>query len=94
MKITPRDTGGIPLLDISYKYNVSKVLGFIVTEWALITAPGVSYLSRLPDIYCNVSICPVVCLHLLCRHFNACNAIDNNNRMPQYYIALEKYWVT
>ena len=69
MKITPRDTGGIPLLDISYKYNVSKVLGFIVTEWALITAPGVSYLSRLPDIYYNVYVRPVVHTHLLGRYF-------------------------
>ena len=28
------------------------------------------------------------------RYFNACNAIDNHNRMLQYDIELEKYWVT
>ena len=28
------------------------------------------------------------------RYFNACNAIDNHNRMRQSDLALEKYWVT
>ena len=31
---------------------------------------------------------------LLGRYFNACNAIENHNRMRQSDIAQEKYWVT
>ena len=66
MKITPRVSGGRPLLTIGYKYNYRKVLGFISTEGSGITEPGDPYLSRFPHIfYSNVSVCPVVHPHLL-----------------------------
>ena len=94
MKSTPRFPGERPLLAIGYKYNSRKVLGFIATEGAGITEPGDPYLSCFPDIYSNVSVCPVVRPHLLGRCFNACNSIDNHNRMRQSDILLEKYWVT
>ena len=81
MKITPRVPGSIPLLAIGYKYNSRKVLGFIATEGAGSTAPGDPCLSRFSDIYSNVSVCPVFCPHMVGRYFNACNAIDNQNRM-------------
>ena len=94
LKITPRFTSEIPLLAIGYKYNYRKVLGFIATEGAGSTEPGDPYLSRFPDIYSNVSVRPVVHPHLPGRYLNACNAIDNHNRMCQSYLLLEKYWVT
>ena len=75
MNSTPRFPGGRPLLAIGYKYNSRKVLGFIATEGTSITEPGDPYLSRLPDIYSNVSVCPVVSPHLLGMYFNACNVI-------------------
>ena len=50
--------------------------------------------SRFPNIYSGVYICPIVIPHLLGRYFNACNAIYNHNKIRQYYLALEKYWVT
>ena len=56
LKSTPRFPGERPLLAIGYKYNSSKVLGFIATEGAGSTAQGDSYLSRFPDIYSNVSV--------------------------------------
>ena len=56
--------------------------------------PGDSYLSRFPEIYSNVSVHLVVCHHLLDRYFNACNTIDNHNRMRQYDLDIDKYWVT
>ena len=34
IKNTPRVTGGRPLMNIGYKYNYRKVLGFIYTEGA------------------------------------------------------------
>ena len=94
MKNTPRFPGGIPLLDIGYKYNYRKILGLIATERYESNEPGDPYLSSFPDIYSNVSVHPVVHTHLLGRYFNACNAIDNHNSMRQYDIALDKYWVT
>ena len=81
MKITPRVPDGIPIKEIGYWYNSRKVLGFIATDGAGITDPCDTYLSRLPDIYSNVDVRPVVHPHLLGRYLNPCNAIDNHNRM-------------
>ena len=94
MKITPRFPGGIPLLDIGYKYNYRNILGLISTEGDESNEPGDPYLSSFPDIYSNVSVHPVVHHHLLGRYLNTCNTIDNHNRMWQSDIALYKYWVT
>ena len=94
LKSTPMVPGDIPLMDIKYKYNYRKILVFISTEGSGSTEPGDTYLSNLTDIYSNVSICPVVCNHLLEMYFNACNEIDNYNRMRHSGLALEKYWVT
>ena len=91
---TPSVTGVRPLLDIGYKCNSRKVLGFIDTEGAGIIEPGDPYLSHLPDIYSNVSVCPVVRPHLIGRCSNACNAIESCNMMCQYDLAIGKYWVT
>ena len=65
LKSNPRFPGKIPLLSIGYKYNSRNVLGFIATEGAGINEPGDPYLSFFPDIYSNVSVCPVVRTHLL-----------------------------
>ena len=81
MKSTPRVPGEITLLDIGHKYNFRKALRFISTEGGVITEPGDPYLYRSPGIYSNVSVRQVFCPHLLGRHFNACNAIENQNRM-------------
>ena len=67
---------------------------FIATERDGSTKPGDPYLSRVPDIYSHIYICPIVCPHLLGGYFNACNSIVNQNSMRQYDIFLEKYWVT
>ena len=73
INITPRFTDERPLLAIGYKYNYRKFLGFIATEGDVSNEPGDPYLSRLPEIYYNVSVCPVVCPHLLGSYFNAYN---------------------
>ena len=93
MNSTPRFPGERPLLSIGHKYNYRKVLGFIATEGAGSTEPGYPYLYCFPEIYYNGSVCPVVRPHLLGSYFNSCNAIDNDNRMWQSDISLEKYWV-
>ena len=54
----------------------------------------VPYLSCFPDIYSNVSVCPVVHPHLLRIYFNACNEIEHHNMVQQSDKALDKYWVS
>ena len=88
LRSNPRVPGDITLMEILYKYNSRKVLGFIVTGGAGNTEPGDTYLSHFTDIYCNISVCPVVFPHLLFRYFNACNGIENQNRMRQYNLVL------
>ena len=81
MKSTPRVTGGRKTMAIEHKYNYRKVIGFIATEGDQSIEPGDPYFSCFPDIYSNVSVCSVVRPRLLGRYFNACNEIDNHNRM-------------
>ena len=71
-----------------------RVLVFIDNEGGGSTEPGDAYLSRLPDIYSNISVLPVVHLHLLGIYLNAYNSIYNCNSMQQSDLALDKYWVT
>ena len=47
------------IIAIGYKYNALKVLSFIVTENEGIKHTGIPYLSKYPDQFTNVSICPV-----------------------------------
>ena len=60
MKSDPIVPGGRPLMSIGYKYNYRNVLGFIDTGGYGSTETDSPYLSRFPDNYSNVSICPVV----------------------------------
>ena len=94
IKSTPRVPGDRPLIAIWYKYNSQKALGFISTK-------GMEVLIQVIPIYpvflkfnSNVYILPAVCTHILSRYLNACNAIDNHNRIRQYDIAIDIYWVT
>ena len=91
LKITPRVPVDRPIMAIGYKYSSRKVLGFIANRGAGSTEPGDPYLSCFPGIYPNVSVLPVVHPHLLVSYFNACNAIDNHNRIRKPYLVLEKY---
>ena len=77
MKRTTRVPGGRQLMEIGYTYNYRKLLGFIDTEGAGITEPGDTYLYCFPNMYYNVSVCPIVFPHLLDRNLNDCNVIYN-----------------
>ena len=57
----PMLPGDRPLISIVYKYTVWKVLSFIVKENSGITKTGIPYLSKYPDQFTNVFICPVSC---------------------------------
>ena len=69
--MVPRDRS---LIAIGYKYNVRKVIYFIVIENTGITKTGIPYLSKYPDQFTNVAISPVarplvmlICFLLLMR---------------------------
>ena len=94
MNGTPIVPGGRPLISIGYKYNSRKALGFISTEGDGSTEPGYPYLSRFPDIYSNISVRPVSPPNLIGRYSGACNERKNHNRMRQYGLTLDKYWVS
>ena len=94
LKSTTRVPGGRPLMEIGYNYNSRRFRVLIATEGSGSTEPGNPYLSYLPDIFSNVDVCPVPPPHLLGRYLHSCKPIDNQNRMWQYYLALEKYLVT
>ena len=79
---------------VGYKYNYWKLLWFISTEGYGSTYLGDTYLSCLPDTYSNVSIFPVVCPSMLGRYFNSFNNKYQQNKMWQYYLALDVYWET
>ena len=90
MKNNPIFPGGRKFLEIGYKYNSRKVLGFISAEGYGSTEPGDPYLSCFPDFFSNVSVRPVVCPRLIGGHFNECNAIDHHNIMRQSDLVLDK----
>ena len=79
---------------IGYKYKYRKVLGFISTGGAGSTDPGDPYLSCFLDIFSNVSVCPDVRTHFLGGYLNACNLIENHNRVWNSILDIDKYWVT
>ena len=56
MKSNPRVPGGRPLIDIEYKQNSRKVIGFISTGGSGSTETGDNYLSCFPEIYSNFSV--------------------------------------
>ena len=90
MKITPRFHGDVSIMSIGQKCTSWKVLVFIATQGCGSTDPGDPYLSRFPGNYSNVSICPVVFPILPDRYSNACNLIDNHNRICQHNKVLDE----
>ena len=93
LRSKPMVPGYRPLISIGYKYNVRKVLYFIVTDNAGSTKTGIPYLSKYPDQFNNVSIPPVP-RPLAMSKKSAVNEVDSHNKSRQSDLALEKWWVT
>ena len=81
-------------MDTGYKYKSQKVLESIYTEGSVSTNPGSTYLSHFPDTYYNISIIPVFHTCILVRYFNTCNYIERHNKIQNYDLELDKYWVS
>ena len=61
LRVNAMVPGDRPLIAIGYKYNVRKVLSFIVTYNTGSTKTGIPYLSKYSDQFTNFSIRPVAC---------------------------------
>ena len=88
----PMVPGYRPLIAIGYKYNARKVLYFIVTENSGSTKTDIQYLSKYPDQFTNVTICPVARPLVMLKTY-AVNEVDSHKKSRQSDLALEKWWV-
>ena len=61
LRSKPMVPGDRTLIDIGYKYNVRKVISFIVTDNTGSTKTGIPYLYKYPDQFTNGAISPVDC---------------------------------
>ena len=59
LRIKPMVPGDMPLIAIVYKYNARKVLSFIFIYNEGITNNVIPCLSKYPEKFTNVAICPV-----------------------------------
>ena len=64
-----------PLIAIGYNNNARKVLSFIVTDNAGNTKTGITYLSKYPDQFTNVSIRPVARPLVMPKFFSSVNQV-------------------
>ena len=78
-----------PLIVIGYNYNVHKVLSFVVTEDAGRTKARITHLSKCPDPFYNVSICPIYHPLVTFKLFGYVNEFDSHNKSRKYYLLLE-----
>ena len=90
----PMVPGGRPLIDIGYKYNMRKILYFIVKDNAWSTQAGLPYLTKYPDQFNNVSLRPVALPLVMSKFFSTVNEVKSQNKSRQYDLALEKFLVT
>ena len=55
---------------------------------------GITYLSKYPDQFTNVSIRPVARPLVMSKTFSAVNEVESHNKSRQSDLALKKWWVT
>ena len=87
-------TGCRPLISICYKYNVRKVIYFIVTDNAGSTHTVLPNLYKYPDQFTNLSICPVDHPLVVSKFFSAVNEVDSHKKSCQSGLLLDNCWVT
>ena len=75
----------------SHKYNSRKVLSFVATEGAGRNTLGVTYLSKYPDQFSNVSIRLVDCPPLMFKFYCLVNEVESHNKSQQLDIVLVKF---
>ena len=82
------------LIAICHKYNSQKFIFFIFTDNKVITQAGLTYLSKYPDQFYNVSILSDSFPLVVYNFFGPVNEVDSHNKSMQYYMEPEEFWVT
>ena len=85
--------GDRPLIAIGYNYNTQKIISFIVTDNIGITKEGLTYLSKLPEQFSNVSICPIDFPLVIYKFSGSINEVDSHNKSRKSDLAMEKLGV-
>ena len=93
LKIKPMVPRFRSIIDIGCKYNVRKVLSFLVTDNTGITQAVLAYLYKYPDQFYNVSIFSVARPLFMYNYFGPVNEVDSHNKSRQYYMVLGLFWV-
>ena len=83
----------VPHACVSYKYNLKKVLVFLLTKGAGSTQPGEPYLAKFPDKFGNVCTREVAWPEIISNYSNKSNMVDLHNQAQQAELALKK-WIT
>ena len=89
--VVPR---GRPLISIDYKYNMQKVIYFIVTDNKGSLQAGLLYLSKYPDHFSNVATRPVSCPLFMHKLFGFVNEVGSHKKPRQFDLGQEKFWFT
>ena len=80
-----------PLIAIGHKYNTHIFLSYIVIDNTGITQTGLTYLSKYPGQFYNVSIRPVARPLVMYKFVGSVNEVDFHNKSTQTDLALEKF---
>ena len=80
LRIKPMVPGYRLLISISCKYNVQKILSFIVIDHAGGTNSCIPYLYKYTESFSNVCICPVDRLLAVSKFFASVNEVDSHNK--------------
>ena len=87
-------SGRRKIIDVGYKYNMWKVLSFIVIDNSCSTQAGLLYLYHYSYQFTNVSIFPFARPLVMSKFFGAVNEVDSHNKSRQSDLRMDKLWVT
>ena len=94
LRIKPMVSGGRPLIAVSQKYNVWKVLYFIVTDHTGRTKAGLPCLSNYYGQFYNPAMCHFYRPLVMYKFFGSVNEVDYHNKSRQSDLSLEKFQAT
>ena len=88
--VFPRDR---PIVSIGYKYNMHKVISFVVKYNIGRINSSINYLSKYSNPFKNISIFPVYRPLFVYKFFGSVNEVHFYNKYRQSGLVLENYWV-
>ena len=84
----------VPLISVSYKYNMCKVLSLVDTLDTGIKKAYIPYLYHYPDPFSNFFILPGTHPLIMSNFFGSVNEVESHKKSRNSDSELEKFWVT